>query len=102
MKKRLIALDTLLLFLTLSCVAMCITLAVLKPAWVIPIVLFLALVLLWLYAGLRRFREASGRFLRAADAGTAAQSSLALSGTMMRFSTELPTVRKCACSRWRT
>ena len=77
MKKRLITLDTLLLFLTLSCVAMCITLAVLKPAWVIPIVLFLALVLLWLYAGLRRFREASGRFLRAADAGTAAQSSLA-------------------------
>lgn len=77
MKKRLIALDTLLIFLTLACVAMCIMLAVLKPMWIVPIVLFLVLVLLWLYTGLRRFREASGRFLRGADAGTAAQSSLA-------------------------
>lgn len=77
MKKRLIALDTLLMFLTLACVAMCIMLAVLKPMWIIPIVLFLVLILLWLYAGLRRFREAAGRFLRGADAGTAAQSSLA-------------------------
>ena len=42
MNKRMLALDTLLAFLVLACTALCVALAVAKPAWVAPLLVLLA------------------------------------------------------------
>ena len=72
-----LALDTLLAFLVLACTALCVALAVAKPAWVAPLLVLLAVMAAAFALCVRRFRRAAGRFLRAMDGAAASQSGLA-------------------------
>ncbi len=77
MKKRMAALDTVLAFLALACIALSVALAVAKPAWVAPVLVVVLCLGVALALAVRRFRKWTGHFLRAADSQLTTQSGLA-------------------------
>ena len=77
MKKRMAALDTVLAFLALACIALSVALAVAKPAWVAPVLVVVLCLGAALALAVHRFRKWTGRFLRAADSQLTTQSGLA-------------------------
>ena len=63
MKKRIVALDIMLVVLSISCVALGIALAVVKPVFLIPVAVLMLLVFLGVYLNIRLFRRKMTKLL---------------------------------------
>lgn len=63
MKKRIVALDIMLVVLSISCIALGIALAVVKPVFLIPVAVLMLLVFLGVYLNIRLFRRKMTKLL---------------------------------------